>query len=166
MHQWICLTFKLRGWPTAKRDRSPESSITTGRKENAYRPVPLECRVRTDFVTPMKLRPNPSATLPRKAKSRQRQKTAEAAPLEQNVRSETLCMTQSNPKSFTKRACAVISSGATSNELTSSWATLSNIDCTEGAANPLSTASLPATYRQNSSTVRISDASLSGMSIL
>ena len=30
------LTFKLRGWPTAKLGRSPESSITAGRKENAY----------------------------------------------------------------------------------------------------------------------------------
>lgn len=40
------LTFKLRGWPITNRDRSPESSITAGHKENAYRPVPLECRVR------------------------------------------------------------------------------------------------------------------------
>jgi len=37
---------QIEGLAATKRERSPESSITAGREENAYRPVPLERRVR------------------------------------------------------------------------------------------------------------------------
>jgi hypothetical protein len=48
------LTFKLRGWPSRNVNGAPKVQKTTGRKANVYRPVPLECRVRTDFVAPVK----------------------------------------------------------------------------------------------------------------
>ena len=76
------LTSKLRGWPTAKLGRSPESSITAGREENAYRPVPLECHVRAGNRDTGETATQPQRHFtPRNAKPPRTKKPAEAAPL-------------------------------------------------------------------------------------
>jgi hypothetical protein len=105
----LSLTFKLRGWPPRNLAGAPKVQKTTGRKENAYRPVPLECRVRTEFVTLVKQRPNPSATLRHETRNRHGQKSLD----KKACRSRPACLATTDDDRPAKTAVVAKGCGAT-----------------------------------------------------
>ena len=66
---------QIEGLAATKRERNPGSSKNRRPRKNAYRPVPLQCRVRKRSWRTGETATNPSATLHRETRNRHGQKS-------------------------------------------------------------------------------------------